>query len=52
MGYFTAGSLHLISEKNQNWIEEEDKRQKGHIEDVKTTLNPETLLFRGFTSLI
>lgn len=40
MGYFTVGSLDLISEKNQSRIEEEG--EKGHIEDLKTTLNPET----------
>lgn len=39
MGYFTAGSLGLISEKNQSRIEEEGEREKGHIEDLKNMLN-------------
>lgn len=48
MGYFTAGSLDLISEKNQSRIEEEEEREKGHIEDLKNTPNPETFFCTFF----
>jgi len=38
MGYFTAGSLDLISEKNESRIEKEEEREKGHTEDMKNTI--------------